>query len=434
MRFTDQLQTESAATSLSGSMRDALGALIDSIAELERLKAALDANQAEMIEQAREWAQVIEVTAGVPDSSGWNAEVRARRVIVTEIATALRIPERTAESLVAESHELIHNLPATFRALAEGSISRRHASKLADHARSLPDADLADFEAAVLPHAMRLTVAQFDRRARQVRERTHPESIDTRHRDAFERRAVTIEHGRDGMCGLFVPMPAAKAEGIFNRLTDMAQELRRFESGLGADAGRSTVRTLDQLRADLLVKLLLDGQLIPDDGQLHADLSGIRPTVLVTVPVLTLLGRSDEPATLEGYGPIDYDTALDLAASATSFIRILTHPETGTVLSVGRDRYRPPADLRTWLRVSDVTCRFPGCSRSARICEVDHTRDWLFGGVTAHDNLAHLCPAHHHLKHQTGWTVEQLPGRILQWTSPTGRIYVTEPELSISAV
>lgn len=457
MRFEDaEHPASSGVPTTLGTMRDALGGLIDNIASIERLKTALEANQAELIEQARQWAEVIEVTSGVPDSSGWSAEVRSRRVVVTEIATALRIPERTAENLVAESRELVHDLPATFDALANGSISRRHASKLIDHARSLPSGGLAQFEEVVLPHAERLTVAQFDRKARQVRERTHPESIDIRHRKAFDGRAVSIEHGRDGMSGLFVPMPAAKAQGIYNRLTDMAQALRRFESerdgvdvdgrlgagsnGAGLDSAASNSaassgaapRTLDQLRADLLVELLLNGHLIPEDGKEHPDLSSIRATVLITVPVLTLLGHSDEPASLEGYGPIDYDTALELAACAPSFIRILTHPETGTVLSVGRERYRPPSDLRTWLRVSDVTCRFPGCSRSARICELDHTCDWQFGGETAYDNLAHLCCAHHNLKHHTGWTVEQLPGRVLRWTSPTGHVYLTEPDLPIA--
>lgn len=225
------------------------------------------------------------MTAGVPDSSGWSAEVRSRRVIVSEIAAALRIPERTSENLVAESSELVNGLPGTFQALAEGAISRRHASRLIDHARSLPDASLAAFEDAVLPHARRLTVAQFDRKARQVRERTHPESIDARQRDAFERRSVALEHGRDGL-SVYVPVPAARAQAIFNRLTDMAETQRRHETELSASA-----RTIDQLRADLFVRLLLEGQLIPEHGQDHADLSGIRATVLITVPALTLLSR-----------------------------------------------------------------------------------------------------------------------------------------------
>jgi len=155
--------------------------------------------------------------------------------------------------------------------------------------------------------------------------------------------------------------------------------------------------------------------------------------VLVTVPVLTLLGSSEEPANLEGYGPIDAETARWLAARAPSFMRLLTHPETGVVLSLGRTRYAVPRDLRTWLRVRDGTCRFPGCSRAARVCEVDHTDDWQFGGETRHDNLAHLCKSHHHLKHHTGWVVEQRGGGVLEWTSPLGKKYLVDPDIEIRA-
>lgn len=138
-------------------------------------------------------------------------------------------------------------------------------------------------------------------------------------------------------------------------------------------------------------------------------LGGIKPQVAVTVPVMTLLGLSDEPGDLAGHGPIDAHTARRLAAQAPSFLRILTHPETGAVLSVGRDRYAVPADLRSWLRLRDETCRFPGCSRRAQRCDIDHVKDWAHGGTTDHDNLIHLCRKHHRLKHTTGWTVSTRP-------------------------
>lgn len=134
-------------------------------------------------------------------------------------------------------------------------------------------------------------------------------------------------------------------------------------------------------------------------------LGDIKPQVAVTIPVMTLLGHSDEPGDLAGHGPIDADTARRLAAQAPSFLRILTHPETGTVMSVGRDRYAVPADLRSWLRLRDETCRFPGCSRRAQRCDIDHVKDWAHGGATDHRNLIHLCRKHHRLKHTTGWTV-----------------------------
>lgn len=153
--------------------------------------------------------------------------------------------------------------------------------------------------------------------------------------------------------------------------------------------------------------------------------------MIVTVPALSLLGHDGGQAELHGFGPIDIDTARRLAARAPSFVRILTHPETGETLSVGRTRYRPPPDLRLALLLDDETCRFPNCNRRAESCEVDHTTDWAHGGETGRANLHHLCPKHHHLKHDSsGWRVVARPGRTLEWSSPTGRHYVTRPSAS----
>ncbi len=144
-------------------------------------------------------------------------------------------------------------------------------------------------------------------------------------------------------------------------------------------------------------------------------------------PVLTLLGHTDQPAELDGYGPIDADTARRLAAHAPSFRRILTHPETGAYLSYGRTSYRVPADLAGYLRIRDGGCRFPGCTRTAVRTDIDHTTDWQSGGHTRHDNLAHLCRKHHRLKHHTPWSMTQQPGGEIRWTSPAGREHTTTP-------
>jgi hypothetical protein len=418
MEFIDTaVATEPGDFSLRGAMADTLGGLIDSIAHLERMEASIAAHKAELVDQARQWSELIEAAHDDADR-GWNASVRARRVVVTELACALRLPERTAESLVADSQELLSSLPQTFGALNSGTISWRHARSLIEHARSIPAGSVPDFEDAAVPFAEKFTVAQFDRKARVLRERIHPDGIEERHERAAADRSIDLQPGRDGMAWLSAYLPAPTAHGIYNRVTDLAL----------AQQGAGEARTLTQLRADLFAELLLDGVADPQRD------SGIRPRVLITVPALTLLDRSDEPAVLEGYGPIAIETALDLAAEAPSFTRILTHPETGAVLSVGRDRYAVPADLRTWLRVRDGTCRFPGCSRGARLCEIDHTTDWQHGGETSHENLAHLCPAHHRLKHMTSWRVRQRDRGAIEWTSPAGKRYSTEPELHMAPV
>ncbi|WP_460463624.1 HNH endonuclease signature motif containing protein, partial [Arthrobacter pigmenti] len=155
--------------------------------------------------------------------------------------------------------------------------------------------------------------------------------------------------------------------------------------------------------------------------------AGIKAEVFVVVPVLTLMGLSDEPADLEGYGPIDEDTARELAVNAPSFKRLLTHPETGALLSYGRNRYGVPKDLQNMVRLRDRRCRGVGCNRAARTCEIDHSMPYP-RGATEESNLKALCKLNHLLKTAKLWTdVQHRDGRV-EWTSPAGRKYSNTPD------
>ncbi len=348
----------------------------------------------------------------------------ARRVLVSEVACAFRLPERTAESLIEASRSLVHKLPATLAALAAGRISYAHAQVLVEESATLSPEAAATFEAAVLPGAEQQTAAQLKNSARIAREHIDTESIRVRRERGVARRGVFFDPAHDGMAWLSAYLPAPEAAALYERLTQISTGLQ--------DAKER--RTLAQLRADVLADLVLDpsGKGAQTDaghaGQ-GAVARSIKPDVCLMVPALSLLGHGEEPAHLEGYGPIDIDTARELVGNATSFIRILTHPETGAILSVGRDRYAAPKNLRTVLRLRDATCRFPGCARSAGRCDLDHTQAWARDGRTQYDNLSHLCGSHHTLKHEGGWNVTQAGGGtgVLRWVSPSGRGYTTAP-------
>ncbi len=151
---------------------------------------------------------------------------------------------------------------------------------------------------------------------------------------------------------------------------------------------------------------------------------GVQAKVFVTVPVMTLLG-GDAPGELEGYGPIDPETARQLAGHAPSFTRILTHPFTGARLGADATTYRVPQDLKDAVRVRDGTCRHPGCNRLAVFCELDHTTPWSQGGKTSYGNLAALCKRHHMFKTDGYWHYQQPePGTIIA-ISPAGETYLT---------
>ncbi|WP_120339941.1 HNH endonuclease signature motif containing protein [Cryobacterium soli] len=398
---------------------------------------------------ARNTATMTTYQARAAAYSRWEDGEVARRTIVSELACLLKLAERAVERLLDQSLWLL-STPAAFQALSAGEISYRHATVLLDQMRTLPDEDQAAFVEAVLPAAKKLPVGRFNDRARRVRERTHPESIAIRNRNAFADRRSYWEAAPDGMGWLHWYGTAHDTKAAFDRIDSMAVRLKKtdastaaeatataaagagesFGPGAGTGFGLGTAamrdeeekrRTLDQLRADITRALLLDG--VTPDGMGV----GIRGKVMITVPVLTLLGLDDEPATLEGYGPISPETAREIAGNAPGFTRLLTHPESGVVLSLGKTQYKKTKAMGKWLRMRDETCRFPGCSRPAVKSDVDHTDPWAGGGTTDSDNLAHLCEAHHRLKHLSRWRVTQEPGGILLWTSPGQRSYRTDP-------
>ncbi|WP_420867166.1 DUF222 domain-containing protein [Arthrobacter nitrophenolicus] len=154
----------------------------------------------------------------------------------------------------------------------------------------------------------------------------------------------------------------------------------------------------------------------------------VRADVLVTVPVFALLGMTDEPATLDGYGPIPASMARKLLADgAESFTRVLIDPRDGAPLEIGRTSYRLTKAMRQALALRDGKCTFPGCNNNALDNEADHLRAWQHGGTTGISNLAQLCPKHHRLKHNSGWTpAEATKNQPPGWKSPTGRTYPAE--------
>ncbi|HSP75466.1 MAG TPA: DUF222 domain-containing protein [Cryobacterium sp.] len=447
-------ETSGDAASLDRRMR-VLAELGSAAAAADRLLAAVSAARAEAVDEVRAWclanelaaerdrsrraavAQAVEqgltadtdaaavsaadaaavsaadsgaVSAGVPGSR-WDALEIAYRTAISELACALHISQSSAANLMAQSEALSGPFAASRNALAAGQISYAHARVLIEQASSLPEAARAAFEAELLPQAKRLTAPQFDRTARRVREKTHPESITVRRTRSQADRTLVFEPGADGMGWLHSYQQLPVAQAIFHRVSEMAASLQ----------GPDEPRTLAQLRADVLAALMVDGVTPAGLGR------GVRATVNVTVPVLTLLGRSDEPGHLEGCGPIDPETARELAAGAPSFTRILVHPETGVMLSVGRNQVRVPKDLRRLLVIRDETCRFAGCNRPAARAEMDHTHEWNDDGITRYDNLASLCAPDHRLKTPTTWTVTQLPGGVLAWTAPSGLHYRSDP-------
>jgi hypothetical protein len=183
------------APATSDALLWSIGDDADSVAVLQRQQAVLDARAVVHLAAA---ARTADRLAALP---GGSLE-HSRRSLVAEVATTLRLPESTVVQRIDEAEMLCDFLPATFSALSRGDITYRHAQAVVRQARTLPEDARAEFEVVVLGKADTQTPTQLSAHARAVRERMHPDSIDQRHREAQDERAVWVEKEHDGMATL----------------------------------------------------------------------------------------------------------------------------------------------------------------------------------------------------------------------------------------
>ncbi|MCQ1951523.1 DUF222 domain-containing protein [Arthrobacter sp. zg-Y859] len=391
-------------------------------------------------------------------ASGQLEPAMAFSLASSECAAILNVPQVTAQRMMFEAGMLCGTHAATLAGLEDGRLSYQHAQVVLEQCENVPAEKLPGFEADLLEAAEGKTRAQFSAKARRLRERKFPDTISKRHLTAFEQRKVTLDREEDGMSCLSAYLRAEEAQQIYTTLSTAA----RGEQAAGD--GRST----DQLRADILAQLLMGGLSSthvrnmggasraggatgtgssPADGGdgsgAVADESGTggngsgpdevivpRAEIMVLINAETLFGADDQPAELHGYGPISAEAARRLARNAAGWTGLAQDPQTGEILGVGRRR-KVPAGLRRWLRARDGTCRFPGCRVSTANADIDHTVDWVKGGSTDHGNLEHLCRRHHRFKTLGYWKACQPSPGVIEWTSPTGRVYRTEPYLEL---
>ena len=349
----------------------------------------------------------------------------AVRAAVSDLAVHLSLSEDTILNYDRQAVVMRSRAPKTWAAFRHGEITPQNAKVVTALAESLPDDPhmWAQFDEKVADLAIRLTPARFRTRARVIREKLLGATLEERTVAEAAFRKVIAEAHPDGMASVYYYDTADKVTLMMARVEEGGRALSRVPG---------ETRTLDQLRADVFAEIMLttdqgDESNNTGTGTSARKRNAVGVKVGLLIPVMSLLGHSDEPATLEGYGPIDIATAKKLAASAPSFYRILTHPITGTILDIDRTTLRIPADMRRWLEIRDQTCIFPGCGRRARHCEIDHTKDRQYGGITKVTNLGHMCKKHHMEKHHTLWEPEHMPDGSIRWTSPTGHVVGGDP-------
>jgi Domain of unknown function (DUF222)/HNH endonuclease len=376
----------------------------------------------------------------------------------------LHMSASAAHSAVRTARALFRGpLPQTAQALCAGELSVAHAAVLAHGTHDLPTPTAAKAEPTLVAAARRLDPARLRQAVGHLQRATDPEAADAQAQRRHQRRGLWVAPTWEGMVavgGLLEPEAG-------QLLTTALEPLARPHS---ADDDRSG----DQRRADALTELarraLEQGQL-PQTG-------GVRPHLLVTVDLDSLLGR---PGAVggeldSGMGPLEPEAcrrlACDGAVTRVLVTRQSSHHEDpsdhdghhgdpgehddpsghhadhlgddpgrqGSLadrlqaamallpptlggpptqpLDLGRaSRVITPAQ-RNALAVRDRGCMFPDCDRPLAWCEGHHLVHWADGGPTDLANLALLCRQHHRAVHEGGWQLTR---------GPDGRFTATPP-------
>ena len=342
--------------------------------------------------------------------------VSADRVVGEEIAlaTGVGIGEVTRRLSLATAPRRHRTILA---ALRSGTTTLNRALQVASETKALSDADVAAVEEAVLAPSRDgrpLSQRTFVTRLRRAIACVDTRGSDERRAQARSRRGVFGRLTGDGMGCLTLVAEADVLAAVMDRLDGQAR----------AAGGSGDPRTLDQLRCDLATEALLHSHL----EALQPVTSTVTSDTTDTTDTASGAGTPEAACELPGHGWVTAAHAREIMTRPGSVWRTLpVELRTGEALSRPTRAYRPSAAMVEHVQAVDGRCRGPGCEVIATRCDLDHETPWP-KGATSIDNLHAKHRMHHNLKTDGVWTSVPVADGGLEWTTLTGRTYVTRPK------
>lgn len=383
--------------------------------------------------------------------------------VASQIALACKVSPSAGSRRLGRARALRQDLPQTLAALRSGSISERVAeagvrqtSHLTPDLRHLVDAELA----ARLPG---WSPREAESAARRSAYEHDPEGSVERIARAAKDRAVWSRPAPDCMSKISALLPVKQGVAAYAALDQRARELR----------AQGDERSLAQLRADIFSQRLTGAE---REGDIDVEVG-------LTISADALLDDGDEPAYLEGHGPIPAALARAIVAGnaqqdldatghpvgdterldehapgclasagrgevarGTAWVRrIFTDPIDGTVTAIDPRRRLFSGALRRLIDARDRVCRTPFCD--APIRHRDHVTPYGDGGGTTASNGRGTCAHCNYVREMPGWTAATTqpghphpesraghadpPGREppheVQLRTPTGHTYRSNP-------
>ena len=361
--------------------------------------------------QAQRLADMVELAhcaEGSSDSPATRVEER-QDFASDEVRAALSLTRRSAETQLGLAVELAERLPRILEAFRAGRLSLAKVWVIVRASSHLPDDTAAEVSDQVLEEAERMTTGQLGARFRKLCIESDPESAEKRYEESLADRRVASEPNVEGTANIY------GMELEPHQVTAAMRRINRMAKSLNTDG---ETRTMDQIRADVFVDLLL--------GKTTSVSAAPRGVVDITVDLTTLLELNENPGEIGGYGPVIADIARQVTEEQRkSEWRWTLTDDDGLVMASGTTRRRPGAAQRRYVEARNPTCVFPGCRTPATQCEMDHNHPWALGGPTQPDNEGPLC-RHDNVGKERGWRLRQLRTSVYRWTSPLGHTYITE--------
>jgi hypothetical protein len=377
---------------------------MDTVAEIEALKATLDAVELQVVRE-------LDATHAVKPL-GW----ASTQDFVTTIAgghkgcgpATVRLAQAVDTPLLSPVGE----------ALADGWLSTAKAHVIERAIDTLPgDPDIRTRGVQVLlllDEAKRLDATELRRVARHLAAVVDPDGEERLAEKAVDREERAAHHARhfsitdDGAGGAWLKGRCAIEDAATLKATLIPLAKPEPTAGTICDPGTCEIpgcghdgrdpRDHGARMLDALIELCRRAQthdLLPDSH-------GATPRVSVTINLDDLRDQT-------GYGTTE--TGEDLPAATirrmccdADLIPVVlgTHSE---VLDVGRQQRLVTTAIWKALVVRDRHCRFPHCTRPPMMTHAHHLHHWIDGGKTSLDNLILLCGHHHRLVHAGPWHI-----------------------------
>src|SRR5882757_1133905 len=380
---------------------DELGPL-DEIGHEERLQS---------MSLGRQMRSIAAHVHAVVDDAPWYCRQKADRAACAEIALRMGMGRDAQTRRIGDALRLVDELPATLAAMCEGSPPYAKVRVILDETINIQDrAILARVEAEALNLAPGFPSPRLRDKIRRLIERIDAEALKKRVEAAPKERSVQLWREPDGMAKVCAFLPVEQALSVFGVIDVLAQ----------ATKGSDEERTIDQIRADTFVDLICHPGDQPPRVTYEAQ---------ILVPVGMMLGRDvADPARLADGTAIPEDLARAIATDSRWRL-LLTDPGTRHLLDLGAHTYAPGNPLTRFIHARDRHCRWPGCARRAKRCELDHTIKFhLHGGLTIVINMSALCKKHHEIKDMPGWdAIQDSETGAITFITPGGDRYTTRP-------